>query len=54
MATPLALVTALAVADPLKAALAPDAGAVKVTVRPLSALLFASLRVTCKGTLNAK
>src|SRR5580698_4337610 len=39
VATPLALVMAVAVADPLKAAVAPLPGAVKVTVTPASGLL---------------
>jgi hypothetical protein len=52
VAIPLALEMAVAVVDPAKVALAPVAGVVKVTVMPLSGLLFASLRVACKAALN--
>jgi hypothetical protein len=41
------LVTALAVAEPPKAALGPEPGAVKVTVTPLTGLLLASVTVAC-------
>ena len=50
---PLALVVAVAVADPLKAAPAPVAGAVKVTVTPLTGLLLASVTVATNGLANA-
>src|ERR1700689_2479707 len=50
---PLALVVAVAVADPLKAAPAPVAGAVKVTVTPLIGLLLASFTVACSAVVNA-
>ena len=53
VATPLALVVAVAVADPLNVAPAPDAGAVNVTVTPLTGLLFASFTVACSGVVNA-
>ena len=53
VATPLALVVAVAVADPPNVALAPDAGAVNVTVTPLTGLLFASFTVACSGVVNA-
>ena len=53
VATPLALVVAVAVANPPTVALAPDAGAVNVTVTPLTGLLFASLTVACSGIVNA-
>src|SRR5579871_3991240 len=46
---PLALVIAVAVVNPLNVAAAPEAGAAKVTVTPLTALLFASLTVACSG-----
>jgi len=46
---PLALVVAVAVVDPLKVALAPEAGAVKVTVTPLRGLLFTSFTVACSA-----
>ena len=44
--------TALAVADPLKAAPAPDDGAVKVTVAPLTGVP-ALLTVACSAVPNA-
>ena len=47
-AIPLALVATAAVADPPNVALAPLAGAVKVTVTPLTGLLDASFTVVCK------
>ena len=53
VAMPLLLVTAVAVANPLKAALAPLAGAVKVTVTPAIGLLPASRTVACKAVANA-
>jgi hypothetical protein len=46
-------VTAVAVGDPLKAALAPLLGAVNVTVIPLSKLLPASLTVACRAVAKA-
>ena len=50
---PLAFVIAVAVAEPLKAALAPDVGAVNVTVTPLTGLLLASFTVACNAVVNA-
>ena len=50
---PLALVVAVAVADPLNAAPAPLAGAVKVTVTPLIGLLLASFTVACSAVVKA-
>ena len=50
---PLALVITAAVADPLKAAVAPADGAVNVTVTPLTGLLLASFRVACSAVVNA-
>jgi hypothetical protein len=44
---------AVAVADPLKAALAPVGGAVKVTVTPLSGWLPASLTDACSAVAKA-
>ena len=52
-AIPLELVTVVAEMAPLKAALAPVAGALKVTVTPLSGLLLASFTVACSAALNA-
>ena len=52
VATPLALVTAVAVKLPLKLALAPLAGALNVTVTPLSGLLALSLTVACSAVPN--
>ena len=49
LAVPAAPVTTV-VAD--KAALAPEAGALNVTVTPLSGLLPASFRVTVRGAAN--
>ena len=53
VATPLLLVTAVAVAEPLNEALAPLAGAVKVTVTPFIGLLPASVTVACKAVAKA-
>jgi hypothetical protein len=53
VATPLLFVTAVAVAEPLKAPLAPVAGALKVTVTPLTGLLPASFTVACNAEPNA-
>ena len=50
---PLALVVVVAVADPLKAAPAPVAGAVKVTDTPLTGLLLVSFTVACSAVANA-
>ena len=50
---PLPLVVAVAVADPLKAAPAPVAGALKVTVTPLTGLLLESFTVACSAVVNA-
>jgi hypothetical protein len=47
------LVVAVAVAVPLNVPLAPLAGAVNVTVTPLSGLLPASLTVACSAVVNA-
>jgi hypothetical protein len=52
MATPLALVVTVVVADPLKLAEAPLTGAVKVTLRPLIGLLLASLTIACRAVLK--
>jgi len=49
VAVPLALVTAVAVADPPNLPLAPLAGAVNVTVTPLNGLLLASFTVACSA-----
>src|SRR6185503_10741267 len=46
---PLALLTAVAVADPLKRAFAPLAGAVNVMVTPLVGLPLASRAVACNA-----
>jgi hypothetical protein len=51
VATPLLLVTAVAVAEPLNVAPAP--GAVNVTVIPLSRLLPASFTVACNAVEKA-
>ena len=53
VAIPLALVTAVAVADPLNVPLAPVPGALKLTVTPLSGLLLASLTTACSAVANA-
>jgi hypothetical protein len=50
---PLALVTAVAVGDPLNAALAPATGAENVTVMLLSGLLPASFTTACNAVTNA-
>ena len=52
VATPLELVTAV-VTPPAKLPLAPEAGAAKVTVTPLTGLLPASFTVTCSAEPNA-
>ena len=52
MAIPLLLVTAVAVSDPLNAALAPLPGAVNVTVTPLNKLPPESSTVACKAVAN--
>jgi hypothetical protein len=49
VATPLPFVTAVAVNDPLNAPLAPLAGAVNVTVTPLTGLLLESFTVACSA-----
>src|SRR5260370_27375640 len=51
VAIPLALV--VTAAGPPKAALAPVAGAVNVTVTPLSGVLLASFTVACSAAANA-
>jgi hypothetical protein len=53
VATPLALVTAVAVADPLNVAVAPLAAAVNVTVTPLIRLPPLSFTVACSAVANA-
>jgi hypothetical protein len=53
VATPLLLVTAVAVAELPNFPLAPLPGAVKLTVTPLSGLLLASFTVACSGVANA-
>ena len=45
-------VTAVALLNPAKAAPAPLAGAVKVTVAPTTALLFEFLTVACSAVAN--
>jgi hypothetical protein len=52
VAIPLALVLAVVVSDPLKLALAPLAGAEKVTVTPLTGLLLASFTVACSAVVK--
>jgi hypothetical protein len=52
-AMPLVLVVAYNVVKPPDAALAPDVGAVKVTVAPFKGLPFGPVTVTCKGVANA-
>jgi hypothetical protein len=51
VATPLALVVAVAVAEPLNVAPAPDAGAVNVTVTPLTGSEF-EVTVACRAVPN--
>jgi hypothetical protein len=54
VATPLLLVVAVTLAPvPAKLPLAPFAGAVNVTVTPLTALLLASFTVVCSAVRNA-
>jgi hypothetical protein len=53
VATPELLVVAVAVLEPLKVALAPELGAVNVTVTPDTGLLLASLTVTTSGAGKA-
>ena len=53
VATPLALVDAVAVAEPPKVPLAPLAGAVKVTAAPLTGLPPASFTVACSAVAKA-
>jgi hypothetical protein len=53
VATPLALVTAVAAPDPAKEAPAPLAGTVNVTVTPPTGLLPASFTVACNAVANA-
>src|SRR5437660_180932 len=52
VATPLAFVTAVAVADDPNVALAPLAGAVKVTVTPPTGLPPISATVACSAVAN--
>ena len=52
VAIPLALVTAVAVADPEKAARAPVPDAVKVTVTPLTGLPLASFTAACSAVVK--
>jgi hypothetical protein len=53
VATPLLFVVAVAVADPLNAALAPLLGAVNVTVTPLTRFPPLSFTVACSAVANA-
>ena len=53
VATPLLLVTTVAVARPPNVPVAPEAGAVKVTVAPFTGLLPASFTVACIAVANA-
>jgi hypothetical protein len=53
VATPLLLVTAVAVADPLNDTPAPEDGAINVTVTPLTGWLPASFTVACSAVANA-
>ena len=53
VATPLALVVAVAVAEPPNRAVAPLAGAVNVTVTPDTGLFPASRTVACSAVPNA-
>src|SRR5579871_756435 len=53
VASPLAFVTTVAVADPLKEALAPVVGAANVTVIPLRRLFAASFTTACNGVPTA-
>ena len=53
VAKPFVPVTAVTVADPANVPLAPLAGAVKVTVAPLTGLLFESFTVACRGVAKA-
>jgi hypothetical protein len=54
VATPLLLVVAVALATPAaKLPLGPLAGAVNVTIAPLTGLLFASFTVACSAVANA-
>ena len=50
---PLELVSAVTVPDPLKAAVAPVDGAVKVTVAPLTGFPVLPITVTCRDVANA-
>ena len=50
VATPLAFV--VTVAEPVNVPLAPDAGAAKVTLAPLTGLLLASFTVACSAVRN--
>jgi hypothetical protein len=52
VAIPLAFVVTAAVADPPNVALAPEAGAVKVTVAPHTVLLALSFTVACRAATN--
>ena len=53
VAIPVVPVVAVTVADPPNVPLAPLAGAVKVTVAPLTGLLFESFTVACRGVAKA-
>src|SRR5262245_43004632 len=53
LATPEALVVTVVTLDPENVALAPEAGAVKVTGTPDTGLLLASSTVTCRFEVNA-
>ena len=53
VAIPFVPVTAVMVTDPANVPLAPLVGAAKVTVAPLTGLLFESLTVACRGVAKA-
>ena len=53
VAMPVVEVRAVTVAEPLKVPLAPLVGAAKVTVAPLTGLLFESLTVACNAVAKA-
>ena len=53
VAMPVVEVRAVTVAEPLKVPLAPLVGAAKVTVAPLTGLLFESFTVACSAVAKA-
>ena len=53
VAIPVVPVNAVTVTAPPKVPLAPPVGAAKVTVAPLTGLLFESFTVACRGVANA-